>query len=267
MEFLLSPRLRQGLRIALPTAVACDTIYSCWRVHQMARQRLQEWQEEDDEALRQEVVAKLQRLAGRCATTDRDFWPAALNARLGLPTAAAPQGPAAATADAAAVAAPAIEQQAAEPAAVAASVFVLLGLAAAVQEGAGGGETMLRAAAAPPPSSQQQQAPALPPPQQHQAPARGRSGVESVTLGDVLAHIADSRLAGALSRKQSEVGGMLAAWADGVKEAGQARLPWPQVRMRRVSALRCRLEWRGVSRPPGWSQPCPGLELELCEHC
>ena len=70
------------LRAALPggwTALSLDLPHPC------VLSLLQEWQQEEEEVLLAEVAGTLRHAAQRCATGhDRPFWPAALNARLGL---------------------------------------------------------------------------------------------------------------------------------------------------------------------------------------
>ena len=292
-------------------------------------------------------MAKLQKVAGHCAKADRDFWPAELNAHLGL-AAATPAG---------AVAAPASAPAEVQVPEAAASMWHLLGLPAEAVEAAGGGAAAKSSSAdadaaevglpsdagsaptcwqalspsggqsytgrsigsgsegqqaeadsdgvAAPAAAAQDQQPWLwqqqpwlggeqsQPSQQGGAsssarvvhvtlrdavghlmqsaasatPTRttqGGGGVVHVTLSDVCAHLASTRLAHGAARAQRRLSRRVAAWADGLAQEARRAVPWPQLEVSRRSALRCRVQWHGLSQPPWRAQPA--LELVLSEH-
>lgn len=255
---------------------------SFWRVHQMARARFAEWRAEDDEVLRAEVAALMQRVGRRCVAADRDFWPSLLNERLGLRAHSAAAVAPAGRDGTAAAELPAPGGAPDREVSSAASVWRLVGLAMEGEEGAAQDPEREAADVAPGRRQQQQQsaehlqqalsgeaAPAPAPGllsrtlaglQAHaqaaaallfQAPA----AVDCVTLADVARHLGSDRVV----QYAGLLGTWLLAWADGVRESGRARLPWPQLAVGRRSALRLRLDWRGVTRPPRPQQ----LSLEL----
>ncbi|PRW20590.1 hypothetical protein C2E21_8886 [Chlorella sorokiniana] len=97
---LLLRRLRRLLQLALPTAVAADTARSCFVTYQLAQQRFQEWEAEDNEETHREVRHLLERVVRRCAKADPDFWPAAVTtAALGSDSSSAATSGAAAAGD------------------------------------------------------------------------------------------------------------------------------------------------------------------------
>ncbi|GAB4815325.1 hypothetical protein N2152v2_002371 [Parachlorella kessleri] len=73
-------KLGAVLRIAIPAAVAADTVYSFYRVSQLYRQRLQEWAEEEAVQVHTEVVQALRQVVHQCGKKDKDFWPAVVTA-------------------------------------------------------------------------------------------------------------------------------------------------------------------------------------------
>lgn len=97
---LLLRRLRRLLQLAIPTAVAADTARSCYVTYQLAQQRFQEWEAEDNEETHREVRHLLERVVRRCAKADSDFWPQGVTAAVfGGDGSAMPAGNSAAAGD------------------------------------------------------------------------------------------------------------------------------------------------------------------------
>lgn len=77
---------RQFLKFVLPSVVLIDTVRSCIVVSQLAKKRMEEWEEENNQHILVSTRDILQKIALRCHVSDTDFWPRAVSSRAGINT-------------------------------------------------------------------------------------------------------------------------------------------------------------------------------------
>jgi hypothetical protein len=244
MDRVFVHRFRSFLQYAIPFTVVCDTARSFYVVGQLAEQRLRTWQDEADKETARGAKEVLLRVASRCAAKDNDFWPAEINARLAL----TPLGSSASDQAAAALGA---ELDVGD-------VWSLLTATTktTVEETSSASQTL---------EQQQQHGPSSElSAQRAQRPA---TRIVYVTLSGAMAQLVGSmhimgggaeggsRAAHGIASMAEAAGQQLrtrvTAAADGVRDVCAARLPWPEMVLQRRSALRGRVDWRGMRRPSG----------------